>query len=162
MRGLNKVTLIGNVGKDPETQVLDGGIYLAKFTLATSESYKEKKGNKHTETERHNIITWRGVAEVADKYLKKGSSVYLEGKIKTSTFENKVGVKKQGTEIIAEQLILLDKANGKPSEIKEIYASLEGVAQTGMLGAILRNHHPTDDNTEKVKFAITIDKKKWT
>jgi len=124
MRGLNKVTLIGNVGKDPETQVLEGVNCVAKFTLATSESYKNDKGNKQTETEWHSIIAWRSLAEVAGKYLKKGSMVYVEGNIKTRSFENKAGVKKYVTQIIADSLILLDKTNGKPSEITDIYASL--------------------------------------
>ena len=120
MRGLNKVTLIENVGKDPETQVLERGNCVAKFSLATSESYKDDKGNKQTETEYHSIIAWRSLAEVAGKYLKKGSMVYVEGKIKTSSFEDKAGVKKYVSEIIADSLILLDKANGKPSEITDI------------------------------------------
>jgi len=77
MRGLNKVTLIGNVSKDPTTQVLEGGNCVAKFTLATSESYKDEKGNKQTEPEWHSIIAWRSLAEVAGKYLKKGSMVYV-------------------------------------------------------------------------------------
>ncbi len=110
MNGLNKATLIGNLGKDPEIQLLEGGIHLAKFTLATSESYKDDKGTKHTETEWHNIIAWRGLAQVAGKYLKKGSTVYIEGKIKTRSFEDKTGVKKYVAEIIAETLIMLDKA----------------------------------------------------
>jgi len=111
VRGLNKATLIGQLGKDPETQVLDGGIHLAKFTLATSESYKDEKGNKHTETEWHSIIAWRSLAELSGKYLKKGSLVYVEGKIKTRSFEDKAGIKKYVTEIIAHSLILLDKGS---------------------------------------------------
>jgi single-strand DNA-binding protein len=124
MRGLNKVTLIGNLGKDPETQVLEGGIHLAKFTLATSESYKDDKGEMHTDTEWHNIITWRNLAEVVGKYLKKGSSIYIEGKIKTRSYEDKAGVKKYATEIIADNLIMLDKADAKPSSKVEIDARL--------------------------------------
>ena len=125
MRGLNKFTLIGNVGKDPETQVLEGGNCAAKFTLATSESYKDDKGNKQTETEWHSLIAWRSLAEVAGKYLKKGSMVYVEGNIKTRSFEDKAGVKKYVKEIVADSLILLAKAHGKPSEITDIYASLQ-------------------------------------
>jgi len=128
MRGLNKVTLIGNLGKDPETQILEGGIHLAKFTLATSESYKDDKGNKHTETEWHTVLAWRSLAEVVGKYLKKGSTVYVEGKIKTRTYDDKTGVKKMVTEIIADSLIMLDKPNGKPSDITDVYASSGEVA----------------------------------
>jgi len=125
MKGLNKVTLIGNLGKDPETQVLEGGVYLAKFTLATSESYKDDKGNLHTDTEWHNVVVWRSLAEVVGKYLKKGSAIYLEGKIKTRNYEDKEGTKKYVTEIIAENLIMLDKAESKPADISEIGESFD-------------------------------------
>ena len=111
MRGLNKATLIGSLGKDPEIQILEGGIHLAKFTFATSERYKDSKGNRHTETEWHQIIAWRSLAEVAGKYLKKGSAVYVEGKIKTRRFEDKADVKKYVTEIVADSLILLGKGS---------------------------------------------------
>jgi single-strand DNA-binding protein len=94
MKGLNKVTLIGNLGKDPEMQVLKGGVDLAKFTLATSESYKDAKGNLHTATEWHHVVVWRSLAEVVGKYLKKGSAIYLDGKIKTRNYEDKEGMKK--------------------------------------------------------------------
>ncbi len=109
MRGLNKVTLIGNLGKDPELTTLEGNISVAKFPLATSESYKDKAGNQQTETDWHNIVLWRGLADLAVKYLKKGSGVYIEGKIKTRNYEDKEGNKRFVTEVIAEELILLDK-----------------------------------------------------
>lgn len=102
--------LIGNLGKDPEIQQLEGGYTVAKFSLATSESYKDKEGNTKTETEWHNVVAWRSLAEVAGKYLKKGSTIYLEGKIKTRNYEDKAGVKKYVTEIIADSLIMLDKS----------------------------------------------------
>ncbi|HOY96799.1 MAG TPA: single-stranded DNA-binding protein [Catalimonadaceae bacterium] len=128
MRGLNKVTLIGNLGKNPEIQQLEGGITLAKFTLATSESYRDEKGNKHTDTEWHSILAWRNLAEVARKYLKKGSTIYLEGKIKTRSYEDKTGVKKQVTEIIADHIIMLDKPSGSASDTTDIYATQDRVA----------------------------------
>lgn len=112
MRGLNKVTLIGNLGKEPEFQTLEGNISLAKFSLATTESYKDDKGVLHTETEWHNIILWRGLADLAAKYLKKGSHIYLEGKLKTRSYEDKTGIKKYVTEIIGESFIMLDKPQG--------------------------------------------------
>ncbi len=109
MKGLNKVTLIGNLGKDPEIQVLEGAIKVAKFSLATTETYKDDKGQLHSNTEWHTIILWRGLADLTEKYLVKGSLVYVEGKLKTRHYEDKIGVKKYVTEIIAEQVILLDK-----------------------------------------------------
>jgi len=112
MKGLNKVMLIGNLGKDPEVQTLDGDILVAKFTLASSESYRDKDGVLKTETEWHNIVVWRNLADLASKYLHKGNHIYLEGKIKTRTYEDKEGNKKYVTEIVAESFIMLDK----PSE----------------------------------------------
>jgi len=113
MRGLNKVTLIGNLGKEPEIQTLEGNIKVAKFSLATTEGYKDDKGVTHSDTEWHSIVAWRGLAELAEKYLKKGSSIYLEGKIKTRNYEDKTGAKKYVTEIVAEQIILLDKKSNE-------------------------------------------------
>ncbi|WP_026999460.1 single-stranded DNA-binding protein [Eisenibacter elegans] len=107
MKGLNKVMLIGNLGKDPEIQTLEGGYAIAKFSLATSESYRDKNGVLQTETEWHNIIAWRGLAEVAAKYLKKGSTIYIEGKLKTRSYEDNNGVKKYVTEVIADKLLML-------------------------------------------------------
>jgi single-strand DNA-binding protein len=109
MRGLNKVTLIGNLGKDPELTTLDGNISVVKFPLATTESYKDKTGKQISDTEWHNIVAWRGLADLAVKYLKKGSGIYIEGKIKTRNYEDKEGIKRYVTEIMAEELILLDK-----------------------------------------------------
>ncbi len=109
MKGLNKVTLIGNLGKDPEIQILEGAIKVAKFSLATTETYKDDKGQTHSNTEWHTIILWRGLADLTEKYLVKGSLVYVEGKLKTRSYDDKAGNKKSVTEIIAEQVILLDK-----------------------------------------------------
>lgn len=109
MNGLNKVTLIGNLGKDPEIKTIDEKLVVTKFTLATTESYKDEKGEKHNQTEWHNIVLWNKQATLAAKYLKKGSKIYLEGKIKTRSYENKEAIKKQVTEIIVEHFLMLDK-----------------------------------------------------
>ena len=81
MAGVNKVILVGNLGKDPEVRHLDSGIAVANFSLATTENYKNKEGERVSQTEWHNIVLWRGLAEIAEKWLKKGSSVFIEGKI---------------------------------------------------------------------------------
>lgn len=109
MRGLNKVTLIGNLGNDPELQLLEGNISVTKFSLATTETFKDDKGTKHNATEWHNIVLWRGLAELASKYLKKGSLIFLEGKIKTRNYIDKNGEKKYVTEIIGDNFLMLDK-----------------------------------------------------
>ncbi len=109
MKGLNKVMLIGNLGKDPEVQTLESNVKVAKFSLATTESYKDENGQTHSNTEWHNIVLWRGLADLAEKFLHKGNLIHLEGKIKTRSYDDKQGIKKYVTEIIAEQIILLDK-----------------------------------------------------
>jgi single-strand DNA-binding protein len=109
MRGVNRVILIGNLGKDPDMQFLEGNIAVAKFSLATTESYKDRSGKLISQTEWHTIVLWRGLAELAQKYLHKGSSVYVEGKLKTRSWEDKEGNKKFATEIVGDNLIMLDK-----------------------------------------------------
>lgn len=101
--------LIGNLGKDPEVQTLDKNIKVAKFSLATTESFKDDKGQTHTLTDWHSIVLWRGLAELAEKYLHKGSTIYIEGKNKTRAFEDKQGNKRYVTEIVGEQVLMLDK-----------------------------------------------------
>jgi len=111
MAGVNKVILVGNLGKDPEVRYLDSGVAVANFSLATTESYKNKEGEKVNQTEWHSIVLWRGLAEVAEKWLKKGSSVYIEGKIKTRKWEDKDGNNRYNTEILADNMTML---GGKP------------------------------------------------
>jgi single-strand DNA-binding protein len=106
MAGINRVILIGNLGKDPEVMTFDNGVKKASFSLATTESYKNKEGAKVDQTEWHNIVLWRGLAEVAEKYLKKGSQIYVEGKIKYRSYEQD-GVKKYITEIYADNMTML-------------------------------------------------------
>ena len=113
MAGVNKVILLGNLGKDPEVRYLDNGVAVANFSLATTENYKNKSGERVSQTEWHNIVLWRGLAEVAEKYLKKGASVYVEGKIKTRKWEDKEGNARYNTEILADNMTML---GGKPSQ----------------------------------------------
>jgi single-strand DNA-binding protein len=116
MIGLNKVTLIGHLGKNPEHRVLEGSTTVAKFTLATTESYKDSNAEKHSTTEWHNIIVWNKLADMAQSYLRKGSLIYLEGKIKTRNYETANSEKRYVTEIIADHILMLDKAKGGLNE----------------------------------------------
>jgi single-strand DNA-binding protein len=109
MRGVNRVMLIGNLGKDPDLQFLEGNIAVAKFSLATTESYKDKNGKLMSQTEWHTVVLWRGLAELAQKYLHKGSLVYIEGRLKTRSWEDKDHNKKFATEVVGDNLIMLDK-----------------------------------------------------
>lgn len=118
MRGVNKVVLIGNLGRDPDLQYIEGDIPVAKFPLATTEMRKEKSGNVASETEWHTIVLWRGLAELAGKYLHKGSLVYIEGRLRTRSWEDKDKNKRFQTEIIAENLVMLDKRKDTDGSVK--------------------------------------------
>ena len=109
MAGVNKVILIGNLGRDPELKYLEGNVARANFSLATTESFKDKTGNRIDQTEWHNVVLWRGLAETAEKLLKKGTQVYVEGKIQTRQWTDKEGHKRNTTEIVAESFIILQK-----------------------------------------------------
>ncbi len=105
---VNKVILVGNLGKDPEVRYLEGGVAVASFSIATSESYKDRNtGERVKQTEWHNVVLWRGLAEVAEKYLRKGSQVYIEGKLRTRSWEDQAGVKKYTTEVVGDQMTML-------------------------------------------------------
>jgi len=120
MRGVNKVTLIGNLGKDPDLQYLEGNIAVAKFPLATTETFKDKTGNLVSQTEWHTVVLWRGLAELAQKYLHKGSLVYIEGRLRTRSWEDKDKNRRFSTEIVGDNLVMLDKrreGNGDDNHI---------------------------------------------
>ncbi|MGC4234102.1 MAG: single-stranded DNA-binding protein [Niabella sp.] len=120
MRGVNRVMLIGNLGKDPEVQLLEGNIAVAKFPLATTETFKDRSGKLVSQTEWHTVVLWRGLADLAQKFLHKSSLVYIEGRLRTRSWEDKDGVKKYITEVVGENLIMLDKkTEGLPHEHDE-------------------------------------------
>ncbi len=142
MRGVNRVMLIGNLGKDPDIQYLEGNIGVAKFSLATTETYKDRSGKLVSQTEWHTVVLWRGLAELAQKYLHKGSLVYIEGRLKTRSWEDKEGNKKFATEIVGDNLIMLDKRG-------------DGSHPMGNVDDGLHGDHvpPVDDNgTERLPF----------
>jgi single-strand DNA-binding protein len=109
MRGVNKVMLIGNLGREPEISYTDEGVCNAKFQLATTETYNDRAGKLNSHTEWHNVMLWRGLAELAHKYLHKGSLVFIEGRLRTRAWEEKTGGKRFFTEVVGENMIMLDK-----------------------------------------------------
>jgi single-strand DNA-binding protein len=111
---VNKVILVGNVGKDPEVRHLDSGVAVANFPLATSESYVAKNGDKVTTTEWHNIVLWRGLADVAEKYVTKGRQLYIEGRIRTRSYDDKDGNKRYITEIYGDVMQMLGSKDSQP------------------------------------------------
>ena len=104
MAGVNKVIILGRLGKDPELRTLDSGAKVCTMTLATSENFNDKEGNKQERTEWHNIVLWNKLAELANTYLSKGREVYLEGKLQTRSYDDANGVKKYTTEIVASNM----------------------------------------------------------
>lgn len=117
-RTLNKVMLIGNVGKEPDLKFTPSGIPVASFRLATSETWKDRNGNVQEHTDWHTIVAWRGLAEVCHKLLRKGARIYIEGKLQTRSIEDKNNFKRQLVEVVADNMIMLDgkrfKENGGP------------------------------------------------
>jgi single-strand DNA-binding protein len=121
--GVNKVILIGNLGRDPEVRYLENGTAVANFTIATSETYKDRNtGQNVTQTEWHNVVFWRGLAEIAEKYLKKGNKIYVEGKLRTRNWQDKENNQRYTTEIVGENMTML----GGPAD-----NTSQGVSQQG-------------------------------
>jgi single-strand DNA-binding protein len=145
MSGVNKVILVGRLGKDPEVRNLDNGATVANFTVATSESYKDKTtGEKKEITEWHNIVLWRGLAEIAQKYLHKGDMVYIEGKLRTRSWE-KEGVTRYTTEVLGDNMTMLSpKGSGGGN-------SGYSPAETSSSDSY-RAHAPVDNSTDDLPF----------
>ena len=125
---INKVILVGNLGKDPEVRVLESGTKVAKFTMATNENYRDKNDEWQTATEWHNVILWRYLAESAERQLKKGSLVYIEGKLTHRKYQDKDGVDRYVTEVVANTMRSLERRDGPggtpfPSEENDPFSS---------------------------------------
>ncbi len=113
MAGVNKVILIGNLGADPEVRSLESGVKVATINLATSENFKDRNGERQTHTEWHRIVLWRGLAEVAERFLKKGSQVFVEGRLRTRSYEDQDGKTRYVTEIEGRDLTMLGRREGE-------------------------------------------------
>lgn len=130
MAGINKVILVGNLGRDPEMRYTQNNVAVCSFSLATSETYKDRNsGEKITQTEWHNIVLWRGLAETAEKYLRKGSSVYIDGKIRTRKWEDQQGQTRYTTEIIADTMQMLDRRDNSSAQPAAAPAAAQSSAQ---------------------------------
>jgi len=140
---VNKVILVGNVGKDPEVRHLEGGVTVARFSLATNETYTDKSGKKVTQTEWHNIVVWRGLADIAEKYVKAGKLLYVEGRIRSSSYEDKDGNKRYTTEILCDNFRFLGPNTGQ-GEKAQSYT--EGKSEGAMASdAEIMPPQPDDD-----------------
>jgi single-strand DNA-binding protein len=143
MRGVNRVMLIGNLGKDPDVQFLEGNIAVAKFPLATTETFKDRSGKLVSQTEWHTVVLWRGLAELAQKYLHKSSLVYIEGRLRTRSWEDKEGNRKFATEVVGDNLIMLDKRADSSGTTPHTEGGIEGMGGSDM---------PMGDPSESLPF----------
>ena len=150
---INKVILVGNVGKEPVIRYFDKGVAKATFPLATSETYTNQQGETITSTEWHNIVLWRALAEVAEKTIKKGSQVYIVGKIKTRSYVDKDGVNKYITEILADTLLLLEKKQGTASSSSQSDSSKGETPDKGSSVSVVNDppssYHPANSSNNK-------------
>jgi single-strand DNA-binding protein len=146
MSGVNKVILVGRLGKEPEVRNLDNGAIVANFSIATSESYKDKTtGEKKEVTEWHNIVLWRGLAEIAQKYVHKGDLVYIEGKLRTRSWE-KEGVTRYTTEVVADNMTMLGSRGGGGNSSNDMGSRGTERASSESYSA------PADNSTDDLPF----------
>ena len=154
MTGVNKVILIGNLGRDPEVRTIENGAKVANFSLATTESYRNKDGNRVEQTEWHRIVLWRGLAEVAEKYVKKGSQLYIEGRIKTRSYTDQDGKTKYITEIVGDVMQMLGKRSDESQQSSDMpgYSSVKTDNRQE-----IPNVTGNDDSTDLTQTADTDD-----
>lgn len=146
MSGVNKVILIGNLGSDPEVRHLQNGASVANFRIATTETYKDKTtGERREQTEWHSIVAWRGLAEITEKYLRKGSKVYVEGKIRTRKWQDKDGQDRYTTEIHVDEMNMLDRASGDSGQ-GQAQAPKQQAASTEQKSPSPVNEGPEEDD----------------
>lgn len=135
--------LIGNLGKDPDVQFLEGNIAVAKFPLATTETFKDRSGKLVSQTEWHTVVLWRGLAELAQKYLHKSSLVYIEGRLRTRSWDDKDGNRKFATEVVGDNLIMLDKRMDSNHSAAPETGGVEGTGSSDL---------PVGDPSENLPF----------
>tara|TARA_B100001250_G_scaffold403247_1_gene417496 strand:- start:966 stop:1436 length:471 start_codon:yes stop_codon:yes gene_type:complete len=145
---LNKVILIGNLGADPEIREMNDGTKMAKFSIATSEKYTNREGQSVSNTDWHNIVLWRRTAEVAEKYLKKGDSVCIEGKLKTRSWEDENGVKKYATDIQGDSMTML----GSKRDSNNPTSTEKTAAETNTHLDINKDSNANTDSIENLPF----------
>lgn len=147
---LNKVMLIGNVGKDPEIRHLENNLIYAGFTLATTERYKDRSGEAKEITEWHNIVCWRSLAELADKYIRKGSQIFIEGRIRTRSWDDQNGQKRYTTEILADKIQLLGKREGAPAPLQNTATPQPAVNGSAANSSAIQNG--VEDGSDDLPF----------
>ncbi len=137
---VNKVILIGNLGKDPEVRHLENGAVVANFPIATSETYTDKQtGEKRENTDWHDIVVWRGLAEVVEKYIRKGTKVYVEGKLRKRSWQDKEGNTRYTTEVVADEITILSRPERESGKTEAPYSPKDTPAQPSKIDDIINN-----------------------
>ena len=154
MGSLNKVILIGNLGADPEIKTMPDGTKLAKFSIATTERYKNREGEQISNTEWHNIVLWRRTAEIAEKYLKKGDSVYVEGKLKTRSWEDEHGTKKYATDIQGDTMTMLGSRRDTENSLRGTNLQETTLNQKETTST---NFAPSKEDIDPLPFSTSAD-----
>lgn len=139
---VNKVILVGNVGADPEVKYLDGGVAVANIRLATTENYRDKNGERISQTEWHNVVFWRGLAETVEKYVKKGMKLYIEGRLRTRSWDDQNGIKRYTTEIFADNMQML---SSKQEQITPMMAQSSSAASKSVMTPEISANDDVDD-----------------
>ena len=142
---VNKVILIGNLGRDPEVRYLEGNVAVAKFSVATNESYKDKKGDWQTQTEWHDVVAWRALAERAEKQLKKGSQVFIDGKLTHRKYQDKDGIDRYVTEVVANSFRILDRRDSRPGGEEDFTHEESSSNDSSSSGTTSGEQHADDD-----------------
>ncbi len=148
---VNKVILVGNVGKDPEVRYVDTNVPVARFPFATSETYRSRDGERITTTEWHNVVLWRGLAEVAEKFVRKGSQLFIEGKIRTRSYDDRDGNKRYITEIIADNMQMLGRrpdSQTADSEDDAPYTETDNQSSSAENDAASQAENPFGDSSD--------------
>lgn len=142
---LNKAMIIGNVGKDPEVKHLDKGLAVVTLPIATTERFKDKNGELREQTEWHNVVFWRSLAEFVERHVRKGSQVFVEGRLRTRSWEDQSGQKKYATEIVADVIRLLGKRSDNDNSNNNGYSQQESKPAMGV-------NDPIDDIDDDLPF----------
>lgn len=149
MAGVNKVIILGNLGVDPEVRTLESGTKVCRLSIATSESYTNKAGDRVEQTEWHSVTLWRGLAEVAEKYLRKGNKVYIEGKLRTRSYKDKDGIERYITEIVGDNMEMLGGGGGTSTgrtDSPATSASPQNQPQTKQSSGTGKSHSQEDED----------------
>jgi len=152
---LNKATLIGNITRDPETRTTPSGTSVASFSIATNFVWKDSAGQMQKKAEFHNIVAWRKLAEICTQYLKKGAKVYIEGRLQTKDWIGQDGVKRYRTEIVADNMIMLDRVNSNNSTVNTNYQSPQNTPENEPVinvdDDLANNNPPVENGEEEIK-----------